>query len=526
MAETSSETVRGTTAQSVSLNAFSNAMVVAFDMVTSLVLMAFILRVLTREMYGVWAVTGAVFAYSTLLQLGLNSAVNFFVPSLLLEKNYLQLSRVASTALAFYCVGAVVLIIATVVVTVFFPVWFQIPDKASGVARTVVLMVGVYFILAVPLSVFQGLLSGMQRYVTMNVTRLVCRLARVILIVVLLLLGFGLVGLAIGHVVTRLAESLAMPFLVRRYLPELSLRPSLVSWSVFKQMFGHSGFTLLWSLAALVRDRASFVVIGVFLSAGAAGSYQIPVMLMRAFDGITQALAAVTKPATSAFKAEGRSGAIESLVLRGGKCVVAIFIPVAAFVAIYADIIIPIWVGDQYTDASGLVILLLLAQAPLTGQAVTTYVLIGMDHHRTLAMATLGSALAGVFLMTWFVTVEKMGLWGVACGASFSMVVMGVFVLPILACRALEIRWGVYVRNVFATPVVASLPFVAIVVGIRCWAEGSGLWRIILSGLISLPVLIGCYYVIVLSHHERQLLLTKLRGVLHRRTAKKGETTG
>lgn len=507
-----SESPSGTTARRVSVNAASNALVVGVDMLVSMLLMAYVLRVLSREMYGIWAVTGALFAYSTVVQLGLNSAINYFVPPLLLQKDFAGLNRVVSTALVFYVGGGLLLLIGTVVVTIFFPVWFQIPDGAVTDARTVVVLVGGYFVVSVPLSVYQGVLSGLQRYVAMNVTRLTCRLARAGLIVGLLWGGTGLVGLGVGHVVGRLAEVGVMPLLAHRYLPELRVRWSLASWASFRSMFAYSAYTLLWSFAALVRDRAAFIIIGVFLSASAAAAYQIPVTLMQALDAGTQSLAAVTKPAASALIAEGRTSAVQALVLRGVRLVLAGLLPVVALLCLYADVIIPLWVGDQYADAIGLVRWLLVAQLPLTGQAVASYVLIGINRHRALSCATLSSAGLGVVLMMLLSSWAGLGLNGIAIGAGVPMIVMGGIVIPLLTCRAVGIGIWPYVRGAVGTPLLAAIPFLALSVGMRFWWAPVSLVGLAVTIVLSLPLLIVCDYYVVATVDERRWLTARLRG--------------
>ena len=61
-------------------NTLWNIFSLAIGMTTGIVMTPFILHHLGKSGYGIWALTGSLFAYSQLLSLGLNSAVNLWIP--------------------------------------------------------------------------------------------------------------------------------------------------------------------------------------------------------------------------------------------------------------------------------------------------------------------------------------------------------------------------------------------------------------------------------------------------------------
>lgn len=88
------------------VNTISNVAALAVRLVIGFVLAPFVLHHLGQSTYGIWALTGSLFAYSSLLSLGLNSAVNRWVPLYLVEKNHEGINRVVNTTLVAYLIAA------------------------------------------------------------------------------------------------------------------------------------------------------------------------------------------------------------------------------------------------------------------------------------------------------------------------------------------------------------------------------------------------------------------------------------
>ncbi|MFH1841916.1 MAG: oligosaccharide flippase family protein [bacterium] len=495
-----------TTAKRVSVNAVSNFVAVAADMLIAMLLLSFILRMMSAELYGIWAIVGGLFAYSTLLELGINSAVNYYIPGLIQREDHDGVNRIVSTAVFFYLIGGGLVLLATVVLVFQFPVWFRIEPEHADISRVVIALVGVFFAISIPMHVFSGVMSGLQRYVPMTMTRLICRVGRAVLIILTLSLGYGLVGLAVAHVVTRLTEAIAMPLWARRYLPQLRVRFSLTCLSTFRQMVSYSIYTLLWSMSTTLQMHAAMIIIGLFLNTAAATTYQIPVMMMGAMYGMVQAFSAVTKPAASALQAEQDNERIEILVLRGARYVVAVMIPLVATLAVFARPIITIWVGQQYEHAAQILWLLVLPQVAALGQTVVPYVLIGLGKHKQVGRFTISMSALSVVAMVLAAGVWRAGLPGVALATSLPVAVTGFVFLPVYVCRVLGINHGRYWATVFLRPLVASLPFLVGIVLANRFIAPATIVSLGTVGLASIPVLAGGYYFLLLTGEERRLV--------------------
>ncbi len=500
-----------TTARRVSLNAVSNVVVVVVDMVTAFLLLSFILSRMSLSEYGIWELTGSIFAYAPLLQVGINSAVNFHVPRLMITADQESINRVVSTGAVFYIFGAGVVVIATALLVIFFPVWFNIEPHHAGISRILVVMVGAYFTCALPLAISQGVLSGLQLYVQMNAVRVVTHLARAGLIVLLLSLGCGLLGLGIAHVTTRLIEAGAMPVLLRRALPQLKLRLAYASFSTFKMMLGYSVNTFLWGAGISIINRVGLIVIGILLTTRDATLFAVPLMLVWAFSAIAESLSAVSKPAASALYAENRLDRVRELSLRGSRLTVMVLWPVGVLMVAFGGPFLDIWVGLDFRPVVGILMLLVVAQFLFDGQRVASLVLIGMGRHRLFGVFTLGAAIVDVVVSVVLVTRYDLGLWGVAIGQVVALVAVSVGFVPVYVSRVLEMP---ITRHLFASlgrPVLASLPFLVLVAAVRYNYYPGSLMTLCAACAACCPVLLVCYWFWGATRQDRTAVLGLVR---------------
>ena len=111
------------------VNSISSIFSLFVQVVIGIFLVPYILHHLTKELYGIWAITGSLFGYASLVSLGLNSAVNRYVPKYFVQEDWEKMNRVINTALFTYLAGAALILGATIIILFNFVSWFNISEK-------------------------------------------------------------------------------------------------------------------------------------------------------------------------------------------------------------------------------------------------------------------------------------------------------------------------------------------------------------------------------------------------------------
>src|SRR5882724_7666644 len=166
------------------------------NIVIGIFLSPFILHRLGDTAFGIWVLIFSITGYYGLFDLGIRSSVVRYVSKATATGDMEYASRIISTSLFSYtCIGAFVLLI-TVLVSVNIDTVFRIPAEFHATTRWLLLMVGSAVSLGFPLGISGGALEGLQRFDVMSLTSVATTLLRALLIVIVLLHGYGLLTVA------------------------------------------------------------------------------------------------------------------------------------------------------------------------------------------------------------------------------------------------------------------------------------------------------------------------------------------
>ena len=212
-----------TTSKRLAHNTIFNLVTLMSTIVIGFFLIPFFLGQLGEDRYGVWVLVGDIFRYRGLLGMGLNSAINRYIPVYLAKKNDEGIQRVISTSFFFFLVLAIVLAVASVVIYCNVGSWFNIEPNLVATAGVVVLIVGFCATFAMPLQLSSAVLSGLQRYDIMNMVALITMLARTALLVFLLLRGYGLITMGLVFGFSEIVIRFLQLIFAKKFLPQFSI---------------------------------------------------------------------------------------------------------------------------------------------------------------------------------------------------------------------------------------------------------------------------------------------------------------
>ena len=183
-------------------NISSNWFGLAVSIVVGLFLSPIILHKLGDDAFGLWVLVFSVTGYYGLFDLGIRSSIIKYVAKYAATRDYDRLTRLINTSLFSYTCLAVALLVLTGIGSSYIDRIFHIGPASVRTARLLFLMVGTALAVGFPLSVFSGVLQGLQNFHSMNLIQVAANLLRAVLIVVALDLGRGLLTVALITVVT------------------------------------------------------------------------------------------------------------------------------------------------------------------------------------------------------------------------------------------------------------------------------------------------------------------------------------
>ncbi len=448
-------------------NVSSNGIALGTNVLVGIFLSPFILHRLGDAAFGIWVLIFSITGYYGLFDLGIRSSVVRYVSKATATGDMEYASRIISTSLFSYtCIGAFVLLI-TVLVSVNIDTVFRIPAEFHATTRWLLLMVGSAVSLGFPLGISGGALEGLQRFDVMSLTSVATTLLRALLIVIVLLHGYGLLTVAFITVVLPIISAIIRALIAKRLLP-VRLGLTYVDRKTFREIANYGGITFITIVSARLRFKSDEIVIGALLSSVAITYFNIGARIVDYAGEVVDSLAQVLVPMSSHSDATGDVNRLRKILVAGNRFCAFIIFPICAVLVILGKSVIEVWVGKKYVAQSYPVLLLMLLPSTLMlAQAASGRVLFGMGKHRTWAIVTLMEGLANILLS--ILLVRPYGIVGDAVGTAIPLTATMIFFLPGHVCRKLAIPIRTLLREAYVLPLLVCVPTVATLLLMKRW---------------------------------------------------------
>jgi O-antigen/teichoic acid export membrane protein len=353
----------------------------------------------------IFSITG----YYGLFDFGIRSSIIRYVSKYTATKDYERLNQVLNTSLFSYSCLAVVLLVITGVGTLYVDQLFRISPNLQHTARILFLIVGIAIAIGFPLSLFGGILEGLQKFYPINLIQVISTLVRALFIVLALHQHAGLITIAAITVALPLLASALYLVIVLRMLP-LQFGRRFIRKAAFRDVVNYGSVTFLILLAARLRFRTDAMVIGTFLSAAAITYFSVGSRFVDYANDIVQALAQIFTPMSSHFHSRGEFDKLRKIFIEGNRACALTMFPITVALILLGKSAISVWVGPKYVSSYIVLLILVIPSTLYSAQATSTKILFGMSKHRSLGVVVVLEGMANLILSIYLV--RRMGIVG------------------------------------------------------------------------------------------------------------------
>ena len=450
-------------------NTFFNVLMLMSNAVVAFLMIRFFLGRLGEARYGIWVLIGSIFRYRLILGMGLNSAINRRIPMYLAQDDEQGIQRVISTALLFFSIIGLVLVLLTILLSVKIGGWFAIEPDLVAVASLLTLIVGLSFAASTPLQLTTAVLSGLQRYEIISIVTLVILTVRTALLVVLLLHGYGLLTLGLVYGTSEVVARGTQFIFMRRLLPDVSVSWQRVDRTLLKEMLFYGVNTFLYATGALIIYRASETIIGIFLGTAEVAQFSVAAAGVLLLSEFLQAFTAAIKPAVSDLDTRDDQLRVKQIAFLTQKYSLLVIVPAGVFLMVMGREFLTVWVGAKFEDPTVIptlaTVLAILAAGYclILAQHSNFLVLAGRGEHKVFGLLTAVEAVLCVSFAIFSVTVLGWGLRGIAWSNFVPMALVAGVVLPIYFNAKMRIPAWDSILHVWWPALRGSLPGVVLI---------------------------------------------------------------
>ncbi|MDJ0975196.1 MAG: polysaccharide biosynthesis C-terminal domain-containing protein [Planctomycetota bacterium] len=459
--------------------------------------LAFLSPYMVRELgngaYGYWEAVLQFIGYLAIADLGVRPAIVHFVARHDALRSHGEVNRYVNTAFVTLAGGSAVVMIGACIAAPFAPEWFGVSEAYATETMWATVLAGATLAFSLPWNAYSAVLIGKQRFDVSCRIDVITLLLRAALIVVALVSGLGLLGVAAAAAISSWVEMAWKTRAAFRIEPRLRFRPRLLDWSKARQLLAYGGLGLVVMFASRLTYETDNLVIGLGKSVEWVALFAFAAKLAHYTRGMMYSIGRVLTPAVGAIEAReaGSSKRLSALLTAGTRGMLLVSGPLLIFWCVLGGAFLETWVGDRAFRVHGAVPLMVLAIGAVA--PIASYPLVAA-HYGTNRMRSLAilSGLEGVLNVGLSIAlVHPLGLLGVALGTTIPGFLVHGLLMPWWICSEFRMSIPRFVKNAWLVPMAAAAITVPVMLLLFDPGAQYGWGALIGAGLVCTAVFLG-----------------------------------
>jgi O-antigen/teichoic acid export membrane protein len=426
----------------------------AWQGITLLFLVPYIISKVGNEQYGIWALLVAVVTYFSLVDIGGNATLTKYVAEYYSKRDIESLALLVNNGALFYLgVVAVILVVGltlshSILSLVNIPL--QLRDEASVVFNFVL----VIFSLTTFSNVFTSVISGLQRIDILNGVLIAANTLRVIGVVIVLEIGWSIRGIVISDTFVGISTLTLMIFFAKRLYPSLTVNPLAYNRQMLRRIVGFGAKLQVSNVSGLINFQLDKILLSRFLGVQFVTFYDVGSRLLKNARGFPLMVLSPLVPAVSELSSSGNYEKLFVLYGAASKYLVAFGAFVFGFFFVAAANIVGLWVGAGYGLSVATMRILCVGYFLnlITGVAAYSSVGIGKPSYlvRVAVIQSVGNIVLSLTL------IQAIGYYGAAIGTAISLAVGGLYFIGSFS-KEVQDTLKNFFRMILVRPLAATL---------------------------------------------------------------------
>lgn len=434
--------------EKIARNTLFNSIGRFWGMGVSFLLTPYIISQIGIERFGIWSLISVLVGYFGLLDFGVGYAFVKYIAEEEAKESPKAINRIVNTGLLFYLLLGVLVVPAVYLAGDRLLILLKAPKSTHDEVLFVLTVAVFVFFFSNAFSVFEGVITGLQRMEVSNTINMVASLPQIIGTVFLLRLGYGLRGLIVAQAMMFAVSGVLLAWAAFRLLPTLRLDPRYFHWPSFRRLVSYGAKVQVSRLAELAGPQTNKLIVGHFVGLGAVTFYELAARVVRMTKSFV--LLGAIVPAASELDAYSNWGALHRLYRQGSKFLVLLVAPLMLFPTFAAPLMILAWMGVDYPQAVLAVRILAIGHFVhlLTGMGTTIVRGIGRPEYETRYAIVLAVMNPGLSLLLAL----RFGFVGVLMATTTSLILSSLYFFSMFH-KMLQLRLWRFVRKTYLLPV-------------------------------------------------------------------------
>lgn len=478
----------------------------------SIFLTPFILKQIGDIEYGVYRTVQSLAGQLALISIGIGTIMSVMVA----RYNVREDKNKNIDKENLFAMGILIAAIISLLVLLIGAVLFCFIDtlyNATMNSAQILLVKKLYIILVINVAlylfrdVFVGIIHGYEKFLYSNLLKVLRLILRVIVIVILLLCGFGSFSLVICDLF--LTAGLLLCDIFYCYMI-LKIKVKFHFWDkeLFKMLSSFSIAVMMQTFVNQVNQNLDGVILGAMVNPQLVTIYSLALTIYVSFNSMSSALASLYTPeAARKVQLHSSPEELEAFVVKVGRYqYLAMALLLGGFISVGTNFI-NIWVGDGKSDVYYLALILMIPMMFANTLSGANSVLDGYMKRMGRSIILIITAVINIVFSICMVKV--IGYWGAAWGTAISVILGQIIILSFHYKKVFGFRMIRYFAGIskgislsLVIALLCSLPFGYIHI--------NNFWMIIIKGIIFVVIYGVCLIKFGANKNEKIIIFNAL----------------
>jgi O-antigen/teichoic acid export membrane protein len=352
---------------------------------------------------GIWDFAWAITSYITLVNFGVGSNAARYVAAFAVDRDVGRLQRIVSSAHVVQLGICTVVLLATASIVFSMHLWAPV-NMAERLteSRMVVLLLGLSITAEMLFDTWRGILTGVHRWDVHNGINTLHSVLSAAGMVVVLLAGLGLTGMAAVYFASALLAEFLRYRAARKYCAQARISLSLANRDDIRLVAVFGLKNVLAMAGPLVVQQTVNVLITLRLGPAVLAIFARPAALIRHMETFIYKFAFVLMPMAGSVQAQGDLRELRRFSIDMCQVGWALAVPGGVFLVLLGPMLIELWMGPHYV-ARETMMALAVGGMLATANRPAYRILFGLDRHGTASALSIfiygGALVVGVPLM-------------------------------------------------------------------------------------------------------------------------------
>lgn len=432
------------TLQTLSRNALTNWLNLAVNVIVLFYLSPIVVRELGTAQYGIWVLINTITGYVGLVEAGVTVSTGRFLNFHLGQRNPKKASATISTAIAFYVLIGLFLLVLLLVAPLCLPTISSFePNLNSTQIYKIAQIQVVAIVFSFLTAIFAQLLNSNNRIDLRNYVSIASVLLRAWLTIITLRNAGDLIDLAEVQLTTSIASLIAMVIISRQFGSKIPITLRAINRPAINELFGLGKWAMLNNISSKVDHQSDIVLVGAMFNSSSVAHYSVVQTLVDYALTLIENVISVASPDVTKRAGEGNIPEIVRFVDHGSRFSALFGVPVFVGIAVFGSNFIELWMGPEFSSAYYVLIILTVGKGVCLFSQGLGIAIWAVGQIRSLTILNLAVSIGSIATSIYFVQGTGLGIEGVALGTCLAMFSQQLLILPIIGRRSLgiDLKW-------------------------------------------------------------------------------------